>query len=399
MGKLTARQVETSKAKVLIDGKGLRLVRRSDNARSWVYRKQYKGRNYEIGLGSYPLVGLAEARSRAIDNERLILAGKDPIALKNADSTIPTFEALAIKCHEERKFTYSNVKASNQWINTLRDYAFPKFGKLPVNEVTHVHVFEAINEIWLAKNETARKTRQRILTVIDFAVAKGFREHSIPATVINRSLPKYDKKVKHHAALPYPKAPSFLAEVRKEQSIARLALEMAILTGSRTGEIRQASWGDFDFKNRIWVRPDDKMKNKMVHIVPLTLPMIKVLKQAKALSFDPKSPIVFQGTGIYKKQDTTARKLVTIEGVLSENTLLDNAKALNLHQDDITVHGFRSTFRDWARERTNYNRDVAEKCLSHTNANKVEAAYLRTDLIKERKELLKLWNKYCNAEL
>lgn len=398
-GRLTARQIEADKRMILLDGGGLRLVRSSSGSASWVLRIARNGREFNIGLGAYPVVTLYKAREYALDTKRKIRDGIDPIAEKRQIKEIPNFERAATDCHAELAKTFRNPKHASLWLNTMRDYAFPQFGSVKIDQITHSHVFNALSKIWLVKNDTARRVRQRILKVIDWAVAKGYRAQPIPIAAINSGLPNYKIKVTHLAALPYDAIQGVLSNIRQEFSIPRLALELAILTGSRTGEIRKAAWSQFDFENNIWVRPDDIMKNNEVHIVPLSPQALEVLNKVKEVRTktgnEKKDDVVFQGTSKIKVNDTKAQKQYIIDGVLSENTILNTLKPL-LNGHKATTHGFRSTFRDWAREQTHFKDDVAEKCLSHINDNKVEAAYLRTNLMKERAQLLNLWANYCD---
>jgi integrase len=401
MGKLTTIQIDAIKTSCrLCDGDGLWLYVKPSLKKSWVLRYRKDMQRREAGLGSYPVVTIKKARTKAIDFKRAIDDGKDPIAEKKRKRDIPSFEKAALECYNELAPTFRNHKHSQMWINSLRDYAFPRFGNVRVDQVTHDMVFDAISKIWLIKNDTARRVRQRIMKVIGWAVAKGYRAQPIPLEAINGGLPKYEPKVQHHAALPYEAIQGVMANIRNEVSIPRLALELAILTGSRTGEVRKAAWSQFDFENNVWIRPDEIMKNDMVHIVPLSAAALNVLDKVKALTTatgsKTKDDVVFQGTAKIKMNNKHKRKQYVIEGVLNENAILNTLKPL-ANGIKVTTHGFRSTFRDWTREKTQFKDDVAEKCLSHTNDNKVEAAYLRTELMQERADLLNAWADYCGG--
>lgn len=397
MGKLTIKHIEAIKEPCrLCDGGGLWLYVKPSLKKSWVIRYRQAGIRREAGLGSFPVVTLAKARIKAIDFKRALDDGRDPVLEKKLTLAMPTFENVAKAMHEEKKLGYKNLKHANQRINSLRDYAFPKIGKLRIDQITHSMVLECISPIWIEKHETAKRTKQRIAEVISWAVAKGYRETELPMGAINKGLPKFSPKPKHFSSLPYIEIPNFYKRLQAENSISILALKLAVLTGSRTIEIRKAQWSQFDFENNIWIRPDDIMKNSKLHIVPLSNLALEVLNSAKQMVLDEKSDIVFQGKSKIKENNVQDRKEVIIAGVLSDGTLRDNAKKY-CEGFEVTTHGFRSSFRNWAREVAKVPDDVAELALSHTDRNKVQASYKTTELIEERKHLLGDWANYCGG--
>ena len=382
--------------RTLIDGDGLRLLIKANGNASWVLRVVKDGREWNIGLGGYPRVGIKKARDLAAEKINQIDDDLDPIAEKKRKKEIPTFEAAALEQFKELSKTFRNEKHSAIWISSLKSYAFPEFGKVRVDQVTHKMIFDAISKIWLTKNETARRVRQRVLSTIDWAVAKGYRKDTIPVAPINKGLPDFKPETKHLAALPYDEIKGVLANIKREVTITRLAIELAILTCSRTREIRLAAWSQIDLEGKIWVRPPEIMKKGKTHIVPLSEAAIEVLNKVKELRTNHASDIVFQGVGkLTIKQEGTGKETI-IKGVLSENTMLKILKPL-ANGFDVTTHGFRSSFRDWAREQTHFKDDVAEKCLAHSVGDEVSRSYLRTEIMQERSQLLNLWADYCGG--
>jgi len=304
-------------------------------------------------------------------------AGIDVLAEREKEAlVIPSFRDAAKLVHEEHKAAWKNGKHQAQWINTLETYAFPTLGDKLVSEIEGPAIRDALSPIWLTKPETARRVRQRIGSVLDWACAKGFRETEAPMRSVIRGLPRQPKKHGHFAAMPYPDLPAFVTWLRGRSSVGRLALEFLILNASRSGEVRGARWGEIDFKKKLWTIPAERMKAGTAHVVPLSEASLDVLKRAKAFR-SPVSDLVFPGQNPRRQ--------------LSDMTLL---KILRDKGDDYTVHGFRSSFRDWVAEKTSYPGEVAEAALAHTIANKVEAAYRRTDYLDKRKPLMTDWAKF-----
>ncbi len=261
MGKLTATGAKALTAPGRYsDGDGLELLIGRSGAKSWVVRVQKDGKRRDIGAGSFKKVSLADARKRAERIRSQIEAGIDPVAERRKEKGIPTFRSAAALVHAEQKKGWKNGKHTDQWINTLTTYAFPAFGDVSVAGIDAAAVRDVLAAIWLTKPETARRLRQRIGTVIDWAVGKGYREASLAWPVINKALPKQRDKAKHHAAMPYADLPAFMAELRSKETMGRLALEAQILTACRSGEVRGALWPEIDLDAGLWTIPAERMK-------------------------------------------------------------------------------------------------------------------------------------------
>lgn len=362
------------------DGDGLMLDVRPTGSKTWVVRLQSGGKRRDYGLGSLKDVTLAEAREKAREYRKLLRSGTDPLeAKRNAKPTVPTFRVAATQVHGEHKAGWRNSKHGAQWLSTLQTYVFPLFGDLPVDKVETGDVRDALAEIWLTKPETARRVRQRIGTVLDFAHGKGWRQHPFSMSVVNRALPKQAKQTGRFEAMPYTDVPAFLERLREKASMGRLALELAVLTAARSGEVRGARWGEFDLEAGIWTVPADRMKAKKEHKVPLSPAALDVLERAKALRIEA-TDLVFYGQKRGKP--------------LSDMTLL---KVLKDMGQSFTVHGFRSSFRDWVAEKTNVPNEVAEAALAHAIPNKVEAAYRRTNYLEKRTDLMNAWASFCSS--
>jgi integrase len=379
MGKLNPTQVKTlSVPGRYMDGDGLMLEVKPSGAKSWVVRLQSGGKRRDYGLGSFKDVGLSEARDLARDYRRQLRQGVDPLAARQKAQAIPTFEQAAKAVHEEHKHGWRNVKHGAQWLATLKTYAFPKIGQLSVDSVTTGHVRDLLADIWLLKPETARRVRQRIGTVLDYAHGKGWREPFVMSAV-NKALPRQPRKTGCFAAIPYADVPGFLGRLRERTSIGRLALEALILTAARSGEIRGAKWSEIDFEGQTWTVPAERMKAGKVHVVPLSEAVVELLNRAVELKTD-ESDHIFPGALRGKP--------------LSDMTLL---KVLRDMKVDATVHGFRSAFRDWCAEETSVSGEIAEVALAHAIPNKVEAAYRRTDFLEKRRKLMDAWAAYCSG--
>ncbi|WP_340287118.1 tyrosine-type recombinase/integrase [Sulfitobacter pontiacus] len=362
------------------DGHGLFLKVDTSGAKRWVQRIMIRGKRTEIGMGSASLVTLAEAREAALQNRKLARAGGDPLQSKRTSEALLTFEEASRKVHKIHEPTWRNKKHAAQFISTLETYTFPRIGKLKVSEVTTADVLAVLQPIWLEKPETARRVRQRIGTVMKWAVANGWRQDN-PADAIAQALPKQDKTQAHRKALPYGKVPEFLDALKASDAgeVTKLALELVILTASRSGEVRLAEWSEFDLDQAIWTRPAHRMKAKKEHRVPLSPRAVEVLSQAR--KFGSGDGLVFPGTKHGKP--------------LSDMTLSKLTKALGY---DVDVHGFRTSFKTWTQERTNTPRDVAEAALAHTVKDKAEAAYARSDFFDKRRKLMERWSITLGVE-
>lgn len=373
---------------MLADGDGLYLQVTRANARSWIFRYFRNGKSHEMGLGSLKAVGLAAARLKAAECRGLLAEGIDPIAARDAeraqqaveDAHGMTFDDCAdayIKAHSS---AWKNQKHVAQWTATIRTYVSPIFGSLPVQAVDVALVMKVLEPIWTAKPETAARIRGRIESVLNWAKARGYRTGENPALWkghLDNLLPSRSKiaKVKHHAALPYDQTAQFIDALHQQNGVAPLALEFAILTAARTGEIIGARWNEIDLAANVWTVPATRMKSGREHRVPLSADALAVLN--KVNKGEPED-FVFAG-----------RK----KSLLSNMALLMLLRRMG--HDKLTAHGFRSTFCDWAAERTNFQAEVAEAALAHVVGDKVEAAYRRGDLFEKRRRLMDAWGEFA----
>ena len=380
MGKLTATGIAKLKEPGRYwDGEGLGLIVGKGGSKSWIVRVQKDGRRRDIGLGSASKVPLKLARERATEVRQKIELGIDPVAERAKAAGIPTFSAAVKKVHAENLPSWKNAKHSAQWLNTLETYAVPKFGNRSIADIDAAAVRDCLAAIWLEKPETARRLRQRINTVIDWAVAKGYRESGLALPVIDKALPKQRAKPKHHAALPYADIPVFTRKIRETESMGRLALEAVILTAARSGEVRMMTWGELDLDAATWTVPAERMKAGREHIVPLAPQAVALFERMKAHRREY-TDLVFPGQNRGKP--------------LSDMTL---TKALRDMGVSVTAHGFRSTFRDWVAEQTNWPSDLAEAALAHVVSDKTVAAYQRGTMLEKRRELMAAWANYCDG--
>jgi integrase len=402
MGTFTARGVETETElgyHADPDCRGLYLQvtnGKSGVSRSWLYRftSPITGKRREMGLGSLQQQPLAKARKRGRELAQQVLDGLDPIeearkrevALRLEHSKATTFDKAVELCIAAKRHEWSNAKHAVQWTNTLKQYASPIIGKLPIQQIDTGLLLRVLEPIWTTKTETATRVRQRIETVIDYCKARGQFQGENPARLdghLSELLPKAKKvkRVKHHPALPYPQMHVFMTELRNQRGIAALALEFLILTAARTGEVIGARWEEVDLQNRIWTIPAERMKAGKQHRVPLTDRAVEILQTLQATATNS---YIFPG---WK---------AGVDIGLSNGAMLTLMKGMPYYKQ-YTPHGFRSTFRDWCAERTNYSNEVIEMALAHTITNQVEAAYRRGDLFEKRIRLMADWGKYIDA--
>jgi integrase len=399
-GKLTALEVTRAGGPaVLHDGGGLYLRVSPSGAKSWVFRFQLAGRRRDMGLGPYPDVSLADARSRAAEHRKQRLDGIDPLDAKAAQQQAQrlaeakgrTFRQVAEDLLPQKEAGWRNAVHRKQWRVSLATYVYPVLGDLPVSAVDTGLVMQALTPIWATKTETASRVRGRIEAVLDAAKAHGYREGENPARWrghLDALLPKRSQvqRVEHHPALAYGEMPLFMADLQSREMVSARTVEFVILTATRSGEAIGARWGEIDLAERIWIVPPERMKAGREHRVPLSDAALAVLEQIQPLALmrdgkpDPSAP-VFPGT----------RRAVP----LAKMTLLKLLRRMG--QLEITVHGFRSTFSDWAAERTAYPREVVEMALAHVIENKVEAAYRRGDLFEKRRQLMDAWGRFCTT--
>ena len=392
---LTSLEIKNAPAGMHSDGNGLYLCVKPSGTKSWIFRYQVNGRRREMGLGALEYMEPVKARAEAASLKAKVSAGIDPlderksleaaaaaerkaerVALRKAGAT---FEVVAAQYIENHRPSWKNAKHAQQWENTLRTYVYPVVGNLPVDEVTIEHVVAILKPIWATKSETASRVRMRIEAVLTAAKLMGWRSGDNPAVYkggLEAILPPISKvrQVRHHPALPYEEAPAFMRLLRERGGISAFALEFCILTAARSGEVRHATWDEIDQDAGLWIVPADRMKARREHRVPLSKRALEVLE---SVGRHQGSPLIFPGIGFKPLSD------MTLSAVL---------KRMNLSQ--FTVHGFRSTFRDWAAETTPYPNEVVEMALAHTIANKAEAAYRRGDLLQKRRQLMDDWAEF-----
>jgi integrase len=380
-GHLTARKVETAKPGKYGDGDNLYLVVSKTGARKWVLRFTWRGRPKEMGLGSAANVSLADARDRAATARRKIAQGINPIEARKRASGIPTFGDMADDVCQSLSEGFRNEKHKAQWKSTLENYAAPLRAK-PVDTVGTDDVLAVLKPIWIAKAETASRVRGRIEKVLDAAKAKGLRDGENPARWrghLDHLLPRRSKLARrHHAAMPYEDVAGFIEKLRKREATAALALELCILTAARSGEILRMQWSEIDFDKQVWTVPANRMKAGREHRVPLSPRAVAILRQLEELKA---GEFVFPGQARNKPLSSMA-----IEMML---------RRMNIQ--DATVHGFRSSFRDWAGNVSNFPREVVETALAHVIGDKTEQAYRRSDALEKRRKLMDQWAAYCSA--
>lgn len=381
MGKLSATAVKgATRPGRFGDGEGLFLVVQPGGSKSWVCRVQKNGNRRDFGLGSASKIPLKVARERAAEIRTWVEMGLDPAFERRKAEGIPTFKEAAAKVLAAHRKTWRNEKHEGQWLRTLETYVFPALGNIGVHEITGPMIRNVLAGIWLSKPETARRVRQRIGTVLDWAYASGYRDSEAPMRAITKGLPRQPKKDGHFAAMPYALVPAFIAELRKRESFSRFALEFAILTAARSGEVRGAMWHEIDFIERLWTIPKERMKAQREHVVPLTESAIRVIRRCRELHIRD-CPLIFPGIrGCQPLSDMTLTKL------------------LKEMKQPYTVHGFRSAFRDWISEESEHAGDVAEAALAHVVASKTEAAYRRGNLLIKRRKLMEDWTTFACAK-
>jgi integrase len=335
-------------------------------------------------LGGLSIISVTEAREEAVRLRKIARTNGDPLEERRRERIItPVFEAVAREVHASHSLSFRNPKHAAQWITTLETYVFPTMGKIPVDKVESKEILAALSPIWTAKPETARRVKQRMKTIFDYAKAKGWRSSDNPVEGVSRVLPKHKGKTKEHfAALPFAQVAAFIQALRasKIYESIKLAFEFLILTASRTSEVIYAKWDEIDLDAKVWTVPAERMKAKVEHKVPLSVRCIEILKAAKAMSFG--GEFIFPG----RKRAQALSNMAFLMALRQ------------MERSDITAHGFRSSFRDWAEEKTITQRSVVEAALAHTVENKVEAAYLRTNLFDKRKRLMDSWAAFATAK-
>lgn len=369
--------------------KGLHVWVKPNLTKYWIFRYTYKGKQHNISLGSFPALSIAEARIKAQLARDEISEGTNPVAAKNAakaqrgaqEAKKITFKDFATSCIQTKRAEWSNQKHGDQWVYTLEEYAYPVIGNKALDEIAMEDILEILEPIWATKTETASRLRGRLEWILASATTRKLRSGINPAlwrgflqTIL--PAPNKIKKVEHHKALPYRQVAALIADLREMVTIGALALEFTILNASRTGEVIGGLQSELN--GDVWIIPGHRMKAKKEHRVPLCNRSIEILEIARAM--DPNSQYLFSKSG--KKLSNMAMPM-----------MLRRAKV------DATVHGFRSTFRDWVSEETTHSSEVAEMALAHVISNKVEASYRRKDLLDKRRLLLNEWQEYCNSSV
>jgi integrase len=364
------------------DGGGLYLNVSDAGARRWVLRITVRGKRRDFGLGSAMLISLADARERAHEYRLIAAKGGDPSStIHQSRKKTLSFEAAAIEYHRFNIQTSSrNGKHTDQWLTTLRNYAFPKIGDMSVDEIGTRDILGVLQPIWLGKHETARRVLQRMKVVFDWANVQGFRQSANPVAAVRAALPHKKVKVKNFAAIPWDETPDLMRKLEDVSGIGAVALRFTILTVLRSGAVRKATWDQFPAGFSRWVIPAENMKADEPHEVPLPFVARELLKRLYASR--PK------GTDLVFFSPKTPTKMI------SENTM---SKVLKRFYPDATVHGMRSAYRDWAEIFTDASHEVKEAVLAHGNPNKVESAYLRTKYLDEREDLMEVWGLWATG--
>lgn len=374
------------------DGDGLYLQVTASGAKSWILRFMLNKRSREMGLGSTSTFSLSEAREKARKFRQMIDEGIDPIAHRQAErernllTTMQrrTFEQCAHEYHKLHADSWKNVKHADQWINTLTTYAFPEFGTKDVSDVSKADVLRALEPIWATKTETASRLRQRIRAVLDWAAARDYRLGHDPHMwdQVSRSLPKAKdiKKAQHFAACPYVGIYDALQSIKTSSAgnTVKHAIEFTVLTAARSGEVRGAQWSEIDFEGKRWIIPAERMKAGREHRVPLSPRAMQILEARREAASESK--LIFPSDRNKAYSDMAFTMLLRRLG------------------HEYTIHGFRSTFRDWSAEQTAFPREVCEAALAHVTKDATEAAYFRSDLFEKRRQLMEAWATYCTTE-
>jgi integrase len=389
---LTAIKIKQNlKPGMYADGLGLYLKVRDSNAKSWIFRYRTDGRLRDMGLGPLHTVSLAEAREKAEACRAMRLKGLDPLEERHKDqqakvveaSTTMTFEKCAETYIATHKDGWKNGKHAEQWTTTLQTYVYPVFKDKPVAAIDDTLVLKVLQPIWKDKNETASRIRGRIEHILDWARVMKYRTGDNPARWrghLDHLLPKRSRvaTINHHAALPIDETSAFIQILRREETVVARAFEFCILNATRTNETMGMCWSEYDEKAQLWTVPAARMKAGRDHRIPLAKRSQIILAEMQEIRT---SDFVFPGQAQERPLSSMAFLMLL----------------RRLERKDITAHGFRSTFRDWAAERTDFPNEVVEMALAHTISNKVEAAYRRGDLFDKRRQLAEAWAAFCNG--
>ncbi len=364
------------------DGATLYLHVAPGGTKSWVQRITIDGKQRDIGLGPWPLVPIAEARELATDNRRIVRRGGDPLADKRRART-PTFRQAALRTLESKRADFRSQKAATAWLQQLERCAFPTLGDVRVDQVDREAILRVLSPIWAKQPASARKLRQRISATLRWAEAHGYVDRDLSGDAIAGALPRRQAAARHHRSLPYQETGDALEAIESStaSTAAKLCLRFIVLTAARSGEARGATWSEIDLATAEWCIPSERMKAAREHRVPLSEAALAVLRQVRELRDG--SDLVFPSPMYPGK-------------AMSDGTLVKVLRSVGLGER-ATVHGFRSTFRDWASERTNAAHAVMELSLAHTVGSKVEQAYARSDLLSKRRQLMRQWADFVTG--
>ncbi len=378
---LTARKVESLKEPGMYgDGAGLYLCISKGGTKSWILRTTVYGHRRELGLGSESLVKLAEARDEARRLRKVARAGGDPETVRNRDAII--FEDAAKLVHQAKKPTWSNPKHAAGWLSAVEAYAYPHFGKRPINKVATPDILKVLEPIWTAKHETARRVMQRLSTIFDWAKVAGHYPHENPVNGVKKALGKVVGETEHMESMPWSKLPAFMSELATREGVSARTLEFVILTAMRSGEVRGARWAEIDLNKRVWDVPANRMKRRIPHSVPLSNAACAVLECMKGMDDE----LVFPSMQTTKTGNGRVQSVNVFQALFKR-----------MDREGFTTHGFRSTFRDWCSEYAHAEREVAEAALSHATGTAVERAYARSVLFDRRRSLMDQWADFATG--
>lgn len=379
---LTVLEVTHAKPGRHADGEGLYLVVRSKNARSWVLRTQVNGKRQDFGLGSAAKVSLTKARAKAAELRASLKSGEEVgTRVRPAKVAIPTFSEAARTCHEAIKGGWRNQHHSDSWLASLDNHIFPHIGALRVDRVSSANVRDALAPIWLTIPETARRILQRVRTVLEYSHLMGWCPHEASLRSVPKGLPRQPVEENHFVAMPYGDVPDLVRKLDALPDAAgRDALLFTIYNAVRSGETRLASWPEFDLQAAVWSIPATRMKMRQPHTVPLSPEAVAILRRRWPLR-ESDEGLVFSTKGTKPLSDMTMTKVLRDLGL-----------------PKITVHGFRSSFTDWAAEQTEFPKEVVDKALAHKLVDRVEAAYRRTDFFERRRRLMADWAEFLTPK-
>lgn len=370
------------------DGEGLYLNIAAGGTKSWILRATVKGKvtpsgkpyRAEIGLGSVSVVSLADAREQGRALRKLARSGINPLDERRKETL--TFEEASRRLHAELSKTWRSEKHGKIWINAMQNHVFPTIGSSQIERLGTSEILSVLSPIWVDHHETARRLKQRIAAVFDWAKGHGHYSQENPVNGVKRALPSVKRTTEHMAALPWQAVPAFISDLSARDGISARTLEFIILTAARSGEARGARWAEFDLDNAVWTVPADRMKRNLIHRVPLSPAVLIILEKVRGLDHEFVFPSSQRGQAGEAKQ----------QSVMVFTSLLKRMK-----RDDITTHGFRSAFRDWCSESARAEREIAEAALSHAVGNEVERAYARSDLFDRRRDLMERWARYVKG--